>query len=103
MILSHSGPKGRVGPSPRQRVSCTIGGRCTLPIQLDVRKCAVANLQGFQLDVTGGGRIKKDDGSKDIVVYGHSYGFGRANHSISADLIRKAYPDFKVEWSNDGY
>jgi phosphohistidine phosphatase len=53
--------------------------------------------------VTGGGRIKKDDGSKDILVYGHSYGFGRANHSISADLIRKAYPDFKVEWSNDGY
>lgn len=59
--------------------------------------------QGFHCEVVGGGRIKRDDVAKTILIYGYSYGFGRAPHTISAALARKAYPTYKVDWSNDGY
>lgn len=55
------------------------------------------------MDVTGGGRIKKDDRAKSISIYGYSYGFGRAEHSVAADLCATTYPDYKVDWSDEGY
>lgn len=30
-------------------------------------------------------------------------GFGQPEHAKTCELIRKKYPDYSVEWSNDGY
>ncbi|XP_051153345.1 14 kDa phosphohistidine phosphatase-like isoform X2 [Leptopilina boulardi] len=51
----------------------------------------------------GGGRIKHDADENAINVYGYSQGFGKADHEVSVDLIKKKYPSYEVTWSNEGY
>ncbi|XP_043469863.1 14 kDa phosphohistidine phosphatase-like isoform X2 [Leptopilina heterotoma] len=51
----------------------------------------------------GGGRIKHDSDQNAINVYGYSQGFGKADHEVSVDLIKKKYPSYEVTWSNEGY
>lgn len=57
----------------------------------------------YRSEVAGGGRIAFNRDRKHIEVYGYSVGFGRANHSISCQLIKQQFPDFTVEWNNNGY
>jgi phosphohistidine phosphatase len=46
-----------------------------------------------------------DNENKKISIFGFSYGFGRADHSISKNAIEsnETYEDYEVTWSNDGY
>ena len=57
--------------------------------------------------VLGGGRIEMDSRRKSIHVFGHSYGFpwrgGVFRHDLTQAVCRRAYPDFEVTTSNDGY
>jgi phosphohistidine phosphatase len=57
------------------------------------------------IEVTGGGRISYDKNTKEIHIYGFSYGFGLADHSISqrAILDDPRYSSFNVTYSNEGY
>ena len=59
----------------------------------------------YDIDVVGGGRIDYDPAAKKIFIYGYSYGFGRADHSISQQVVQEdeRYKDYEVTWSNDGY
>ena len=65
--------------------------------------CAKLTEKGVPYEVPGGGRISRDDTERRIFIYGLSYGFGKADHSITADLCRKAFPGFDVTWSDEGY
>lgn len=38
-----------------------------------------------------------------ILVYGYSVGYGRAEHSLACEALRRAYPTYTVKWSDDGY
>lgn len=38
-----------------------------------------------------------------ILVYGYSVGYGRADHSLACEALRRAFPTYTVEWSDDGY
>ncbi|XP_076810998.1 14 kDa phosphohistidine phosphatase-like [Clavelina lepadiformis] len=58
---------------------------------------------GFQAEAIGGGRIKHDPAKKRLDVYGYSMGFGRADHRITVKKLEKAYPDYSITWSNEGY
>ena len=67
-------------------------------------------LESMDIDynVLGGGRIRRDDVKKTILVYGHSIGFPwdretGFQHDVSVRLIKKAYPDYEVTYSNEGY
>ena len=51
----------------------------------------------------GGGRIEYDIESKKITCFGYSNSFGQADHEMSTEIIKKSFPDFTVEWNNDGY
>ncbi|CAD6190981.1 unnamed protein product [Caenorhabditis auriculariae] len=62
-----------------------------------------ATPKDFKLKCVGGGRINHEDSKKDILVYGYSQGYGQADHTISVELLKKAYPDYNVHFSNDGY
>jgi len=61
---------------------------------------------GFKVEILGGGRILHQPEEKKIMIYGFSYGFpwvDGAGHAISADVCREAYPDYSVDWSDEGY
>ena len=57
------------------------------------------------IDVSGGGRIFLDEENKRISIFGHSYGFGQADHALSKAVVDAdpRYQDFDVTWSNEGY
>lgn len=59
---------------------------------------------GVEYECVGGGRIEHDSNKKEILVYGYSQGFGRANHEVSVSLLKLNYPDYcSITFSNDGY
>jgi phosphohistidine phosphatase len=62
---------------------------------------------GWPYNVLGGGRINHDAGRKEILVYGHSFGFpwqGDFRHDISTTVLKKSFLDYtSIEWSNEGY
>ena len=60
--------------------------------------------KGLDGQCLGGGRIFHDPSKKFIRVYGYSVGFGRADHTKTVAVLRNKYgPDYKIEWSNEGY
>ncbi|XP_011059472.1 PREDICTED: sex-regulated protein janus-A-like isoform X2 [Acromyrmex echinatior] len=58
---------------------------------------------GLQANCVGGGRIEHDPDEKTIKVYGYSQGFGKADHQVSVDLLKKKYPDYNITCSDEGY
>ena len=59
---------------------------------------------GLRWSCPGGGRIQHNARDKTILIYGYSQGFGRPDHSISADLVKQRYADYaSIDWSNEGY
>ncbi|GAB6025101.1 14 kDa phosphohistidine phosphatase [Chamberlinius hualienensis] len=72
---------------------------------VDIFEKVESELRKLNLDVfcVGGGRIEHNTDDKSISVYGYSQGYGRADHAITTDIIKKHYPDYKVTWSDEGY
>lgn len=60
-------------------------------------------LQPLDCDTLGGGRISHDPSKKSIHIYGYSQGFGKADHELAAEMLKKVYPDFKISTSDEGY
>ncbi|XP_050459389.1 14 kDa phosphohistidine phosphatase-like [Cataglyphis hispanica] len=58
---------------------------------------------GLRANCVGGGRIEHDPDEKTIKVYGYSQGFGKADHQVSVELLKKKYPDYNITCSDDGY
>jgi phosphohistidine phosphatase len=60
---------------------------------------------GLVCKVTGGGRIECDPNNKTVRIYGFSYGYGLADHTISQSVIQAdpTYDGYTVTWSNEGY
>ena len=53
----------------------------------------------------GGGRIDIEEGHG-ARVYGHSIGYGRCDHSLTADALRRVMPEIdlnQITWDNEGY
>ena len=76
------------------------------PYHADVAKPYVNALRaaGADVDVPGGGRISHDPVAKTVSIFGFSYGFGKADHAISADVCRTYFgEDYTVTWSDEGY
>jgi phosphohistidine phosphatase len=57
------------------------------------------------INITGGGRIYFSKDEKKISIYGYSYGFGLADHSISQEEIERdgRFQGYDISWTNDGY
>ncbi|CAI7891041.1 unnamed protein product [Closterium sp. NIES-53] len=58
---------------------------------------------GLKVEAVGGGRINHDAAKKQITIYGFSQAFGRADHKVSAALVRRWYPLHSIATSNHGY
>ncbi len=48
-------------------------------------------------------RIIHKPAEKYIKVYGYSMGFGKADHARTVEKIKVKYPDYRIEWSDEGY
>ncbi|CBZ50122.1 putative 14 kDa phosphohistidine phosphatase [Neospora caninum Liverpool] len=60
--------------------------------------------KGIEAEVQGGGRIECRMKDRQIEIYGHSYQYGRADHSITAQLIKQFFgSDYQVSWGDYGY
>jgi phosphohistidine phosphatase len=67
---------------------------------------SILETRGYtNIQVLGGGRISRDDDSKIISIFGYSYGFGRADHAKSKEIIEadERFGSYNVKWSNEGY
>ena len=59
--------------------------------------------KGLDCQCLGGGRILHEPERRYIKVYGYSVGYGKADHTKSVELLKKHYPDYEIEWTDDGY
>lgn len=50
----------------------------------------------FECSIPGGGWIDRDDLKKSIHIRGFSYQFGRADHEVSAQVVREVFKDYEV-------
>lgn len=56
---------------------------------------------GIVCECHGGGMIYHDSQRQHIEVYGKSQGYGKACHSITADMLRHQYPHYKtITWQD---
>jgi len=61
------------------------------------------NNVNMEVECVGGGRIRHDRDRKKIIVYGYSVGYGQANHAVTCEILKTYYPEYTIEWNNDGY
>ncbi|XP_064650128.1 14 kDa phosphohistidine phosphatase-like [Lineus longissimus] len=83
-----------------------VRGFCWADFHADIYEDVEEKLhkEGVQCSCPGGGRIKHSPSSKTISVYGYSQGYGRPDHSITVEILKKHYPQYEdITWSNDGY
>ncbi|KAL2719126.1 ocnus [Vespula squamosa] len=57
----------------------------------------------LEVESLGGGRILHDPEKKSIKVYGYSQGYGKADHQVAVQLLKKKYTDYDITYSDDGY
>jgi len=58
---------------------------------------------GVKVECIGGGRIQRDDSKNSIEVFGYSQGYGKADHSVTAELLKAKFPGYVITWSDEGY
>nr|XP_033817877.1 14 kDa phosphohistidine phosphatase-like [Geotrypetes seraphini] len=56
---------------------------------------------GITCKCLGGGKIEHNSKDKKIRVFGESTGYGKADHSVTAEKLKKVYTDYDVTWSDD--
>lgn len=89
-----------------------VRGYASCPYHADINDKVTEELQTLKVSkairdwrskVLGGGRIEHDSVSKALKVYGYSQGYGKADHSVTVDVLKTKYPDYVVSWTDDGY
>ncbi|CAF1248434.1 unnamed protein product [Adineta ricciae] len=61
------------------------------------------NTKELVLNCKGGGRIQVDPATRTISVYGRSQEFGRADHEKTVEILRKSYPQWTIDLTDDEY
>ncbi|KAL5012004.1 hypothetical protein ScPMuIL_010555 [Solemya velum] len=72
----------------------------------DIYDGVVSEIEKKNLDCecVGGGRINHEHSKKHIQIYGYSQGYGRAEHAITAHILRRKFSNYdEITWHNDGY
>ncbi|XP_032082004.1 14 kDa phosphohistidine phosphatase-like [Thamnophis elegans] len=56
---------------------------------------------GFVCKCLGGGKIDHNSKDKKIRVFGLSTGYGKADHSVTVEILKRIYKDYEISWSDD--
>lgn len=90
-----------------QGFNCTNGSRFVnkLYIFLNTFLLFTFTLQIQRVDckILGGGRLTFDPSNRKVHIYGYSVDYGRANHSLTKEIMLQSFPDYEVTWTNEGY
>eukprot|EP00347_Sterkiella_histriomuscorum_P013602 403364089 len=63
----------------------------------------IENSNLYIAECPGGGRIEHNPDSKKLFIYGYSQSYGQPEHAKAQAILQRAYPDYEVTWSNEGY
>ncbi|XP_062989480.1 14 kDa phosphohistidine phosphatase-like [Elgaria multicarinata webbii] len=56
---------------------------------------------GFVCKCLGGGKIEHNSKDKKIRVFGLSIGYGKADHSVTVEILKRSYVNYEISWSDD--
>ncbi|XP_034036715.1 14 kDa phosphohistidine phosphatase [Thalassophryne amazonica] len=56
---------------------------------------------GMECKCLGGGKIEHNSKDKKLRVFGESTGYGKADHSVSAEKLKNTFTDYDITWSDD--
>ncbi|XP_043941119.1 14 kDa phosphohistidine phosphatase-like [Protopterus annectens] len=56
---------------------------------------------GLECKCLGGGKIEHRSAEKKLRVFGLSTGYGKADHSVTVEKLKKVYQDYEITWSDD--
>ncbi|XP_005994119.1 si:dkey-51e6.1 [Latimeria chalumnae] len=56
---------------------------------------------GLECKCLGGGKIEHNSKDKKLRVFGLSTGYGKADHSMTAEKLKNVFKDYDVTWSDD--
>ncbi|KAG6928778.1 14 kDa phosphohistidine phosphatase-like, partial [Chelydra serpentina] len=56
---------------------------------------------GFECKCLGGGKIDHNSKDKKMRVFGLSTGYGKADHAVTVEILKKVYQDYEITWSDD--
>ncbi|XP_061441482.1 14 kDa phosphohistidine phosphatase-like [Rhineura floridana] len=56
---------------------------------------------GFVCKCLGGGKIEHNSKDRKIRVFGLSTGYGKADHSVTVEILKRTYKDYEISWSDD--
>ncbi|XP_034636164.1 14 kDa phosphohistidine phosphatase-like [Trachemys scripta elegans] len=56
---------------------------------------------GFECKCLGGGKIDHNSKDKKMRVFGLSTGYGKADHAVTVEILKKVYRDYEITWSDD--
>ncbi|XP_019357442.1 PREDICTED: 14 kDa phosphohistidine phosphatase-like [Gavialis gangeticus] len=56
---------------------------------------------GFECKCLGGGKIDHNSKDKKLRVFGLSTGYGKADHSVTVEILKRVYKDYEITWSDD--
>jgi len=59
--------------------------------------------KNLAISCSGGGMMRHTCScdAKDIMIYGHSVPYGRADHQKTYYILLKDFPGYKIRWSNN--
>lgn len=96
--------KGVKNEDGSEKFKYLVRGKASCEWHGDIYDLFNSNLsKKLDTECVGGGRIKHNPEEKKIFIYGHSQGFGKADHSITKQLLVEKYPDYAIDWSDEGY
>ena len=62
---------------------------------------AELEIHGLNCECVGGGKMVHDPELRSIHVFGHSQGYGKADHAVTTKLVRKSYSHYtSITWDD---
>ena len=97
----------KTGDTKKKNATYLVRGHKWADYHMDLVEGCEREIHDNKLDMkvkcVGGGRIQHDHNRRNITVYGYSVGYGQANHAVTCEMLKTYYPEYTIEWNNDGY
>ncbi|KAG7283651.1 hypothetical protein CRUP_020424 [Coryphaenoides rupestris] len=56
---------------------------------------------GMECRCLGGGKLEHNSTDRKLRVFGESTAFGKADHSVSVEMLKTVFSDYEITWSDD--
>ncbi|XP_017143270.1 sex-regulated protein janus-A [Drosophila miranda] len=102
ILIRVTGKETADGTEPSKLV---VRGYADCEWHADIYERTQGTIKGTGLDTEclGGGRIEHNPEKKYLKVYGHSTGYGKADHAESKRVLLTKYKNYEIETSDEGY